>query len=264
MNLPGGLSYWPSEVTRDGQPVPVLERDGHPAIRLEPGPATISGRFGWSELPQQIKLPPEIGLLELTVNGAVQSAPSWERDGTLWLQRKASSEPVDEDFLSLKVHSLLEDGIPLWFETRLDLIVAGKSREETIGSVLPEGWQLAAIDSALPVAIDDSGLLKAQIRAGRWTISLRAFHYGEAARIAFAEGASPPTSDQVLAFRTNPGFRQAEIVGLPQIDVAQTQAPEEWRSLSVYRWETVGGFELTERVRGPGERGTSPLAIQRT
>ncbi len=262
--LPGGAGRWPTAVTVDGAPVPVVDREGRPAVRLEPGKRTLAGAFAWPELPQQIKLPPQIGLLALTVNGSAQAAPSWDADGTLWLQRQATNEPVDEDFLSLKVHSLLEDGIPLWFETRVELIVAGKSREETLGSVLPAGWQLAAVESPLPVAIDEAGLLKSQLRAGRWTITLRAFRTAPAESFAFAEGATPAVADQAIAFRGRPEFRQAEITGLPQIDVAQTQVPEEWRSLPVYRWETNAPFSLIERVRGPGQRGITPITIQRS
>lgn len=263
--LPGGSGRWPEAVQLDGRAVPVVAREGRPAIRIESsGRPTITGAFAWSELPQQIKLPPQTGLLALTINGQVQATPTWDADGTLWLQRQATSEPVDEDFLSLKVHSILEDGIPLWFETRIELIVAGKSREETLGSVLPAGWQLAAVGSPLPVAIDEAGLLKSQIRAGRWTITLRAFRTDSPESIAFAEGAAPAVADQALAFRGLPEFRQAEITGLAQVDVAQTQVPEEWRSLPVYRWETNAPFSLVERVRGPGERGAAPIAIQRS
>lgn len=262
--LPGSAGRWPGEVQLDGTPVPVVERDGRPAIRVESGTRTVTGVFSWPELPQQIKLPPQTGLLALSINGQAQAAPSWDADGTLWLQRQATNEPVDEDFLSIKVHSLLEDGIPLWFETRLELIVAGKSREETLGSVLPTGWQLSSVESPLPVAIDESGLLKSQVRAGRWTVTLRAFRSDSPASIAFAEGATPAVADQAIAFLGRPEFRQAEITGLPQIDVAQTQMPDEWRSLPVYRWETGTPFELVERVRGPGERGAAPIAIQRS
>ncbi len=215
-------------------------------------------------MPQQIQLPPEIGLLALRIGGEVQNAPSWDKNGTLWLQRQVSQEPVDEDFLSLKVHSLIEDGNPLWFETRIEMIVAGKSREETLGSVLPLDWQLAQVEAALPVAIDDAGRLKAQLRAGRWNITLRAFRTDPPERIAFAEGATPAAADQALAYRPRPEFRQAEITGLPQIDVAQTQVPEDWRSLPVYRWDTATAFELVERVRGPGQRSEVPLSIQRS
>ncbi len=262
--LPGGKARWPVEVNVGGKPVPVLERDGRPAIRLEKGKATVVGRFNWAELPQQILLPQEIGVLSLRVNGQDQPSPSWDADGTLWLQRQATSEPVDEDFLSLKVHSLLSDGIPLWFETRIELIVAGKSREEELGGVLPAGWQLAAVDSPLPVAIDEAGLLKSRVRAGRWRIVLKAFRTDSPDSIGFAEGVTPAVTDQAVAFQGRPEFRQAEIVGLPQIDVGQTEMPEEWRALPVYRWETGEPFQLTERVRGPGERGAAPITIQRS
>ncbi|NLT72065.1 MAG: hypothetical protein GXX91_15420 [Verrucomicrobiaceae bacterium] len=262
--LPGSEKHWPGAVALDGRAVPVVAREGRPAVRLPEGTGTITGRFQWRELPQQIQLPPEIGLLALRIGGEEQSAPSWDKDGTLWLQRQVSQEPVDEDFLSLKVHSLIEDGNPLWFETRIEMIVAGKSREETLGSVLPLDWQLAQVEAALPVAIDDAGQLKAQLRAGRWNITLRAFRTDPPERIAFAEGATPAVTDQALAYRARPEFRQAEITGLPQIDVAQTQVPEDWRSLPVYRWDTATAFELVERVRGPGQRSEVPLSIQRS
>lgn len=262
--LPGGERQWPDEVTIDEESVPVVARDGRPAIRISRGKQDVSGRFVWGELPQQIKLPSSVGLLALRVEGVARPVPSWDADGTLWLQREASTEQVDEDFMSIKVHSLLEDGIPLWFETRIELIVAGKSREESLGSVLPDGWQLAKIQSPIPVAIDEKGFLKAQLRAGRWSILLRAFQTSEATEVSFAADAKPAVADQVLAYRAQPDFRQAEVMGLPQIDVAQTQVPEEWRSLPVYRWETGSSFQVVERIRGPGERGAAPLSIQRS
>ena len=264
LGLPGSAQVWPTAVSLDGRPLPVVEREGRPAIHLPAGGGKVTGSFQWNELPQQIKLPPEIGLLALTIEGQVQNAPSWDKDGTLWLQRQASSEPVDEDFLSLKVHSLIEDGIPLWFETQIEMIVAGKSREETLGTVLPLGWQLSNIEAPVPVAIDEKGLLKAQLRAGRWNITLRAFQTSRMDQVAFAEGATPAVPDQALAYRARPDFRQAEIMGLPQIDVAQTQVPEAWRSLPIYRWDTTAPFQLVERVRGPGQRGEAPLTIQRS
>ncbi len=264
LGLPGGGRIWPTSVEVAGEEVPVVERNGRPAIRVPIGHSEVNGMFAWPVLPQRIAVPAEIGLLELTVGGTEQPNPSWDADGTLWLQRDASSEPVDEDFLSIKVHSLLEDGIPLWFETRVELIVAGKSREETLGSVLPKGWELASIESQIPAAIDENGLLKAQLRAGRWTIKIRSFQASQTTEIGFAEGAVPAVEDQALAYQAQPEFRQAEVVGLPQIDVAQTQVPQEWRSLPIYRWETATPFQLVERVRGPGEKGSAPLSILRS
>ena len=262
--LPGGERQWPTEVKIDDQAVPVVTRNSKPAVRIDKGTQSVTGSFVWSELPQRINLPPSIGLLDLRVNGEKKETPSWDGDGTLWLQREASTEQVDEDFLSLKIHSLLEDGIPLWFETRIELIVAGKSREEALGSVLPQGWQLANIQSPIPVAIDEKGFLKAQLRAGRWTIVLRAFQTSDTKEISFAADAEPAVENLALAFRAQPDFRQAEITGLPQIDVSQTQMPEEWRSLPIYRWGTSSPFQIIEHVRGPGQRSAAPLSIQRS
>ena len=227
----------------DDQAVPVVTQNSKPAVRIDKGTQSVTGSFVWSELPQRINLPPSIGLLDLRVNGEKKETPSWDGDGTLWLQREASTEQVDEDFLSLKIHSLLEDGIPLWFETRIELIVAGKSREEALGSVLPQGWQLANIQSPIPVAIDEKGFLKAQLRAGRWTIVLRAFQTSDTKEISFAADAEPAVEDLALAFRAQSDFRQAEITGLPQIDVSQTQMPEEWR------WSWLTGARGRTRSR---------------
>jgi hypothetical protein len=129
---------------------------------------------------------------------------------------------------------------------------------------LPQNWQLANIESPIPVAIDEKGFLKAQLRAGRWTIGLRAFQTSDTKEVSFAPDAEPAVEDLALAFRAQPDFRQAEITGLPQIDVSQTQMPEEWRSLPIYRWETGSPFQIIEHVRGPGQRSAAPLSIQRS
>ncbi len=57
----------------------------------------------------------------------------------------------------MKLYAALEDGIPLWLRTEIELTVSGKSREEDLGTILPEGWKLAAVESQIPVAIDDAG-----------------------------------------------------------------------------------------------------------
>jgi hypothetical protein len=95
--LPGGERQWPTEVKIDDQAVPVVTRNSKPAIRIDKGTQSVTGSFEWSELPQRINLPPSIGLLNLRVNGEKKETPSWDGDGTLWLQREASTEQVDEE-----------------------------------------------------------------------------------------------------------------------------------------------------------------------
>ncbi|NJK91040.1 MAG: hypothetical protein HC904_03920 [Blastochloris sp.] len=189
-------------------------------------------------------------------------SPAWDAEGFVWLKRSRSEE-ADKDFLAVKVHRLLEDGIPLWLRTELELSVAGKSREESLGSILPEGWQLSQVESPLPVAIDEQGRMKVQVRAGKWTLRLDAFRLNSFTQFRYAEGSRPVTSSELIAFRARPDFRLAEILGIPSIDVTQTTFPTAWRELPVYSWDTNTAFQLEERMRGMGLQKPEGLRIQR-
>ena len=43
--LPGDIAYWPDQVTANGSAVAVIERNGKPSVRLEPGSWTLTGRI---------------------------------------------------------------------------------------------------------------------------------------------------------------------------------------------------------------------------
>jgi hypothetical protein len=261
--LPGGANTWPVEVTVNGTPVPVVEHDGRPAVRLAWGAHRLAGMYRWNEVPQRIPLPAEIGILLLMVEGRPVEAPAWDAEGSLWLKRDASSEEADKDFLSVKAYAALEDGIPLWLRTEIEVTVSGKSREEELGAVLPEGWKLASVESPIPVAVDDTGRMKAQVRAGKWSIRTDAFRFDNPKEFRYAAGAKIVSAEQLVAFRSRPDFRMVEIVGAPAVDVSQTTFPEKWRELPVYRWDTADPFRIEERLRGMGQQKAAGLKIAR-
>ena len=116
-------------------------------------------------MPQRIAVPKQVGILSLVVNGESVPIPSWDAAGDVWLKR-ARVEESTKDLLTMQVYPVIEDGIPLWLRTEIDLTVSGKSREEPLGWILPDGWQLSLVESPIPVAVDDRGQLKAQVRAG--------------------------------------------------------------------------------------------------
>lgn len=261
--LPGGADVWPVEVKANGAAVAVVEHGGVPAVQLAAGTYQLAGAYRWSDFPQRMPLPPELGILALTLDGQPVDAPAWDAQGFLWLKRDGSSEEADKDFLNVKVYAALEDGIPLWLRTEIELIVSGKSREEDLGTILPEGWKLASVESAIPVAVDDAGKMKAQVRAGKWTIRADAFRADNAKEFRYAAGAKIAVGEQLVAFRSRPEFRLVEIVGAPSIDVSQTTFPEKWRELPVYRWDTATPFLLEERMRGMGLQKPAGLTIAR-
>ncbi len=261
--LPGSQEVWPLDVRSNGVPVPVIEHGGNPSVRLNAGTMRLDGVYRWNDVPQRIRIPREIGILALTIDGTPVDAPVWDSQGFLWLKRDNSGEEADKNFLGVKLYASLEDGIPLWLRTEIELTVAGKSREEDLGTILPEGWKLSAVDSAIPVSVDDAGRMKAQVRAGKWTLRVDAFRFDNPKEFRYAEGAKPALEEELVGFRARPDLRVVEIAGVPAIDVSQTTFPEKWRELPVYRWDTATPFRIEERLRGMGDQKPAGLTINR-
>lgn len=262
VSLPGDNLTWPMEVKVGGRDVAVVQYKNHPSIELAPGSHTVTGRFLWDNMPQKLRLPQSTGIVSLTLDGQQVPVPNWDRSGQLWLKR-AQAEESDRDLITLKVHRMIRDGIPMWMETEVELRVSGKSREEELGHVLPVGWKLSQVDSSLPVAVDDEGQVKAQVRAGKWTVRLTAFRTDHPEQMAYAEAAKPLVETELVAFQSDPKFRMVEVRGLPQIDVAQTTFPQKWANLPIYEWKNATPFTLDERMRGMGFQKPEGLKIRR-
>ncbi|MEI6341370.1 MAG: hypothetical protein WCR07_05395 [Verrucomicrobiota bacterium] len=261
--LPGAASEWPQEVRANGDPVPVLERDGVPCIHLGPGEARIQGAFQWDQVPQSLRIPPSIGLLTVSRDGKALEAPAWDAAGTLWLRRDGATGSAERDAIEAKAYALLEDGIPMWWRQELEVTVAGKSREEDLGNLIPAGWRLASVAAPIPVTVDDAGRAKAQVRAGKWTIQVDAFRVDDSREIHLPTAAKPPAADMLVAFKARPDLRTLEISGATAIDAAQTYVLPAWRDLPVYRWEPARPIVLAERMRGMGDKKPGGLGIER-
>lgn len=260
--LPGSTKTWPANVTVNDTAVAVIDRDGVPHVRLPKGSHRVAGEFTWPEMPQWVDIPAPIGVLALTLDGAAVAVPNRDADGRLWLKR-LRSQPTDKDQLAVKVYRVIEDGIPMWLRTEIELSVSGKSREESLGWVLPEGWLLAMVDSPIPVAVDEKGRVKAQIRAGKWRIRMDAFRTADARSVGYAADAAPVVDVELVAFKSQPSLRMAEIEGLPAVDVTQTTFPEAWRGFAAYEWATKAPFTITEKMRGMGLQRPEGLRINR-
>lgn len=262
ITLPGNKDLWPLEVTANGSAIAVIERIEKPSIRLEAGDYQITGSFRYDNIPQNVLIPTDVGVVSLSIEGRTMESPVWDNNGVLWLKR-AKSEETNKDFLDVKVYRVIEDGIPMWLRTEMELSVAGKSREEALGSVIPEGWKLSRIESLLPASVDDQGRIKVQVRSGKWFIHLDSFRLDHAAKIQYPAEAKPVASQELVGFKAKPDFRITEVVGIPSIDVSQTSFPQGWREFPVYLWETKSDFRLEERMRGAGLFKPEGLTIHR-
>jgi hypothetical protein len=251
--LPGSAETWPTSVTLNGEPVAVVAREGVPSIRVEPGRHLVAGEFRWSRLPERLAIPATIGIVELVRSGAAVALPERDAEGWLWLERSRAAEE-EQDQLQVHLSRVLEDGLPIWLRTEIELSVSGRSREEVIGQVLPVGWQLAAVAGPIPVAVDDVGQLRAQVRPGSWRIRIDAFRTEDLSQLTYPEGTDSIAQEELVGLRLRPEFRVIEFTDAVPVDVAMTRFPDQWRTLPVFRWNTAQPLSWVVKDSGAGLR----------
>jgi hypothetical protein len=225
VSLPGSGRAWPQEVRVDGVPAAVVPRRDAPAVYLNAGPHRVAGRIEWSSLPPLLQVPPETGLLALRLRGAAVPFPSRDTEGRVWLQRE-SAAGGEESRLALTVHRLLDDDVPFTLTTRIELSVAGRGREVSLGQVLPAGFVPMSLDGPIPARLDAEGRLVAQVRPGTWTLALVARHEGPLEALTRPAAEAPWPDDEVWVFRAHPSLRQVALSGAPALDPQQTTLPQ--------------------------------------
>lgn len=262
IQLPGGLKRWPVNVSVNQEPVPVMERGGKPFIKLRPGLFTVSGRFLWDVLPENLEIPEDIGLIALTVKGEVVDRPFLGR-GQLWL-RGAEVKHGVEDKLDLQVFRLIEDDVPLQILTRMEIEVAGKERELTLAPPMPGNFVPIEITSSLPHRIEADGDLILQLRPGSWRVDLLSRHLGPAERLALKIRDRNWPGQEIWAFQAYPHLRLVEIENVPAIDAQLTNLPEDWKKLPAYRVEDGAAMIFKVIRRGDPDPEPDRLDIERT
>lgn len=260
--LPGEAGRWPQEARVDAGPVAVVQRDGYPAARLKAGTRKLSGSFSWDSLPELIRIPPETGLLTLTVLGKPVPFPVRDEQGRLWLQ-KASGPGASESHLEVAVHRQVIDEVPLLLITQVQLRVSGKNRETLLGRALPPGFVPMSLEGPLPAKIERDGRLRVQVRAGTWDIQIGARHEGPAAELKLGEPGIPWDPEEAWVFAARNDLRVVTVEGAPSIDPQQTELPSQWRALPAYLMKPGSVLRLVERRRGDADPKPDAIAINR-
>lgn len=265
--LPGDLHRWPQKVEVDGKPAVVTARQDVPTTLLLPGTHTVSGRFIWDRLPENLVVPRDSGLIALTVNGRSVSVPVFNEQGQLWIEgdeqtREARGEVVNR--LELQVFRKLVDEVPLRLLTHLELDVSGEQREIVLtGALLPKFIPLQ-LDSALPARLEPDGRLRMQVRPGRWQVELTARHPSELGDLPLPTALPKPWPQQeIWAFEPQPHLRIVEIEGVPAVDPRQTNLPENWKSLPAYALQSGSTMVFKQIRRGDPEPEPDALNLRR-
>ncbi|MBF0272842.1 MAG: hypothetical protein HQL98_12365 [Magnetococcales bacterium] len=262
--LPGDGERWPREVKVNDKPAIVTVQEGIPGVWLSAGSHAVSGEWRYATLPEFLKVPGEVGLITLSVEGRGIPFAAPDNEGRLWLHPKNQTKR-DEDRLEMSVQRLLRDGVPVTLETRIELRVSGKQREILLGPSLGAEWIPTDVNAPLPIRIEPDGGIKIQVKAGVWPIILEQRLPGPVTTIERPK--SPPSpwpEEEAWAFAANPRMRMVTVGGVDAVDPRQTGLPQEWHNHPAYRMRPGDRMQLVEKKRGESDPITERLNLTRT
>jgi len=270
VGLPGDAAHWPQNVMVNKQTALVMDREGGPSIKLLAGaqpPSTyqITGEFFWERIPDNLSLPADTGLIQLSINGEAINTPTL-REGQLWLKDSESGQKKPDNVqnsLDIQVFRHFTDSVPMQAITRIILDVAGEQRELKLPKPLLDGFIPLTLDSPLPARLEADGQLLLQLRPGHWQIDLTARSVSELTSLPLpAIGADWPASE-IWLFQADPEVRVVEIEQLPAIDTRQNNVPEEWQRLPAYSIKAGQAMGVKVIRRGDPEPDANQLVIKR-
>ncbi len=262
--LPGGESHWPLDVRVAGKPAVVIAKDGAPSLFLGVGSHSVTGAFQWTTLPDGIQVPPRSGLVSLSVDGRAIPFPNLDAAGKLWFQRQTEEAGAEGNHTEVKVSRLVIDEIPLQLQTRIELNVSGEARSLEIGPVLPDGFTPMSIEGELPSVLQPNGLLKTQIRPGRWIVTVTARHEGQVKELAPKSPQGGWPEEEIWAFEAKNHLRMVTTEGVPGIDPNQTTLPDAWKKFPAFLLTAKDTLKLVEKRRGDSDPAADQLTLNRT
>ncbi len=246
--LPGGEESWPQQVRVAGSPRVVVEAGGVPMVVLTKGQHRVTGEYRWSTRPQSLPVPPIIGRVVLSVDGAPIPWPRFDEEG---LQLGAGqTEEQEGERLDLDVSRRITDALPIIVETTIAVRAAGIGREVDLGDVCVPGTHPVALEASLPARFTPDERLIVQVRPGTYTISFTAVHDGPTTRLAAPEPGEPWPSIEYWTVETNDRVRAVNLSGPTGIDAARTTVPVHWRGLPAFAVTSDTPLVFEELRRG--------------
>ncbi|HCY84687.1 MAG TPA: hypothetical protein DHV36_06090 [Desulfobacteraceae bacterium] len=262
--LPGSSRYWPREVTINGEPAVVLERNGAPVVFLPRGTHTVTGSFVWSRMPEHLQTPKDSGLLSLSIENTSVPFPNLDDRGRLWLKHGVKEEKI-ENRLKIDCFRLVDDEIPARVQVHLSLDVAGAARQITLGPLYgPDRFTPVSLNSPLPAKLEQDGSMKVQVRPGMFAIRLNLRHKGPLKALEFTPVQNPFwPAQEVWSFRAQPDLRLTEITGASPIDPQQTNMPADWKQYPAYLMGAGDALTFKEIKRGDPAPAPDQLDLER-
>lgn len=261
LTLPGDGRRWPTNVRIDGQPALMTTSGDLPAVEVPRGEHVVSGAFTWTRIPEALPVPSTFALVDVSVNGEPLETIRREPSGAVWLHAAPAAED-DAESIEIEVWRRVVDGVPMNLTTRIELRVAGNAREVDLGAPLPEGFVAWRLDAPFPARIDEAGHLRAQVRAGTWTLELAAASGVAIATLRAVDTGELWPDQEIWTFVADDGLRSVRLDGASAIDPGRTSLPAEWHGAPTFRLTPDTSLTVEEVRRG--EAAPPPPALNVT
>ena len=258
--LPGDLGVWPHDVRVDSTLLPVLEGPQRPRIYLNMGTHSITGHFSWSSMPEILKIPSSVGIVNVRINGKNITHPFVEEDGKLWL-KKEKTRVLKKPRLRVRVFRLLDDTIPMIVTTLLKVNISGRPQETVLKGVLLENSVPMEIRSELPIGLRRGGSIAVQARTGRWEIRIKSRMTG---RVSTLEVGDLLGKREIWAFKPENHLRIVKLEGVEFVDPKQTEMPKNWKSYTAFVVKPGMEIKFKEIKRGDSAPAPDVLNIGKT
>lgn len=245
----------------DRKPVPVVWRDGAFQVPLPAGTHRVEGRLGWERPPETLAVPDAYASVSLsTESGAL--TPRRSLGGAVGLGAVDAEAPSRDETLGVQVFRRLRDGRPQYLDTELVLEVAGAPRTVSLGRVLPEGFLLHAIESALPTELEE-GALRLTLSPGTHRLKVTGRSPRRLERLA-----AHPADDTVWAAHEFWAFEAdaaapAALEGGTAVDPKRTALPEAWHKLRSLRVPRGGVLSLAALATDSAGQVSGELSLTR-
>ncbi len=266
VELPGGKRHWPQGVSVNGAPVVVMSGSDEqtPMVTLPKGKSRIAGRFQWATAPEVIKLPGDIARVDLTLLGNRVDWPRIDDSGQLFVKEASSKSVGEADTIRAAVYRHVADQIPMEITTLLELNVAGRAREVSLGQPLVPDARPVAVSGALPVQIGVNGEVKVYVRPGTYQVEIKSYLDRPVDQIKVPEKTQAFFDPvEYWVWTSDESLRSVELGGLLAIDPSRTTLPKKWQSKAAFVARPKEALTLNETRRGEPEQPPNQINLHR-
>ena len=263
--LPGNKAHWPQNVTINNKSAIVLNKQGKPSIKLGAGNYNISGQFFWDYIPENLAIPKNTGLFQLSINDKNIPYPTI-KNNMVWLKESdlGHKKPKSiENKVDLQVFRQVVDKVPLQLISYFELEVSGNQREISLPYALLKDFIPVSLKSPLPARIEADGSLLMQVRPGRWHVELNARYPQAVSEIKLAIDDKQWPKTETWSFNAMPFLRVVEVTNLKTIDPSQTNIPRAWKNLPAYLVKQGDSMGFKVIRRGDPEPEPNQLKLSR-